>query len=177
MANGKLQPRQANYNKWRNRLLIPAKGPCLESIYETALAQTIEAFPGTVEGSHTAAVCVVSTREVDPQTKRALSASFNKLGYNASQTCWIALTGAYFAAEQHHEILLQTIEALDPIACVATDSAATEELSSAYHRPLELDTCAQLLGRSVCCFGDFAALLSNNSGKQRAWRSLRALEA
>ena len=131
-----------------------------------------------LSGSTIAAWFVCSSTELPEDAKHALEASARRCVYEPKQIAWCVLSAPENAAEtasMQPDALRATIEALDPLVLILADKAAAEAASRAYNAPIALESETRLLGRPCRAFVNFALLLGDEQGKQKAWSCLKSL--
>lgn len=121
-----------------------------------------------------AIVCVISEGVLDAPARKALDASFERLGFGAAPCTYINLIAKDKALPE--EDLYFLLESLDPLALVAADTASQEALARVYKTALTAEKATNLLGRPTLCFRDFSALLATPQLKQQAWAALKQLK-
>lgn len=141
--------------------------------YERIAQSHVDSFQGTYHGSIGAAAIIVSVEEPTEEAKRALTASFNALGYSPQAIGW-AQTAAPGKPDASGD-LFTLIEGIDPFCVVSTSHASTEALSRCYNTPLAIEAKTLLLGRDCRCFENLDALITTEAGKHKAWGLLKTL--
>ena len=130
--------------------------------YERIAQSHVDSFQGTYHGSIGAAAIIVSVEEPTEEAKRALTASFNALGYSPQAIGW-AQTAAPGKSDASGD-LFTLIEGIDPFCVVSTSHASTEALSRCYNTPLAIEAKTLLLGRDCRCFENLDALITTKAG-------------
>lgn len=138
-----------------------------QSIYLTQRQEECAGLSVSYEGSLDALFCVITFAPATPTERAALEATASRAGFSPAQMVWI--NASALDAPNLHKL----VEAIDPLCIFALSQAATDALSYAYNHRLNPDACNFLLGRSTCCFTDFARMLEGEDRKQQAWTIMK----
>ena len=136
-------------------------------------------FGDYLEGSAACPVLVVSNQPLGDAARDALAKTFASFGYGTADVCGYATLvpaadpDAGIALDPQALFLL--VEGLDPVCVVCADETAAACLGKAYRVDYELDAPIRVFGRPAVAFRDFAAMLADENGKQRAWHILKSL--
>ncbi|MEG1397605.1 MAG: hypothetical protein RSC47_02995 [Raoultibacter sp.] len=147
------------------------------TMYEAALTHTWERFAPHLSGSREGLILVVSKRTLEESAIQALEKSFSALGWGQNVTTFLSLHTKEQTKNEPiaDSALFETVEGIDPFMIVAADQPAAEALSCAYHCEIPLMEHSRLLGRDLCAFPSFSALLASDETKRKAWRLLKSL--
>lgn len=153
------------------------------NIYGAGAVGIAELFSDYVEGGISAENCIaltLSTRAIGPAARDAIEKSLAALGYGRNANACATLMPREPDAEGGDimldpQALFMLVEGLDPIAVIAADEASVHALGQAYRCAFETDAPLRAFGRPAVAFGDLAALLETDAGKQKAWRLFKTL--
>lgn len=178
-----------------------------DTSYELSVRQIEELFADYLQGDKSPLLCVLSFSGLGAAAKEALRNSANVLGYESScafvritaslesdvapqaKAAGVGsgemppLEAGIGEAPSSSDVppldarsLFMLLEGLDPRCVVASDAAAARLFCEAYRSQLFFGE-GRVFGRSVLLFEDFAAELSDEARRQRAWALLKRLPA
>lgn len=144
-----------------------------------------ELFGSYLEGSEACVVLAMSARRLGGAAWGAIEKSLAALGYGDDACTFATLApqgamgldsaGAESGVQLDAQALFMLVEELDPVCVICADAATAEALGDAYRTAFALDAPARVFGRPGVMFRDFAALMTTDDGKQRAWKLLKSL--
>lgn len=149
------------------------------NIYSASAEEISGLFGDYLEGNAACPVLVVSSQPLNDAARDALAKTFASFGYGTDDVCGYATLAP--AADPDAGVSLDPqalfllVEGLDPVCVVCTDEESATRLGKAYRVEYELDAPVRVFGRPAVAFRDFAAMLADDEGKQRAWHILKSL--
>ena len=150
------------------------------NIYSASAEDIGALFRDYLEGDTPCAVLAVSERPLDEAARNAIARSLESFGYGAGACSYATLLPADDTVEGGDipldaQALFLLVEGLDPICLICADGVSAACLGEAYRTKCEPDSSNRLMGRTVVAFRNLSALLTTESGKQRAWHLLKTL--
>lgn len=143
------------------------------SFFELPTRQTEDIFSAYVRGDHAPLFCAIGRLFAEGPAKEALLNSANVLGYDAS--CGFVRTQADEGGSLDARSLFMLVEGLDPRCIVLADAASVGLFAEAYRLTAPFSGFQRIFGRNVVAFEDFAAELSDERRRQKAWAELKKL--
>ncbi len=138
--------------------------------YSVQMEETFSLFQDYLEGSASRPLLVLGERMAEEPVRDALEKSFQTLGYSDDPCTFGVLAPSIDA-----QALFLLVEGLDPLHVVACDSATTQRLAEAYRTTYAEDAAIRVFGRPSVAFRDLEALITEESGKRKAWELLKTL--
>ena len=126
-----------------------------------------------LQGAPRALFLTVSEAALPEDAQKALRSSAAAFDYAEGQVGFLTLEAQ--GARLDAPMLLQLVEAVDPLCLVAADSTSASLISHAYHAEVATDAANRVLGRTCVAFRNFAGLMETPESKQRAWALLKKL--
>lgn len=147
------------------------KNPANSNIYEVNALGVLDAYAGYVEGDPEDTLLVMADDAQSNEVRAAVASSAKRLGF--AGICWVNLNGndVPLGAKE----LMAVVEGVDPLALIVLDEASARLVAQAYRCELAPDSFTHVFGRPTAAFADFAAMLSDEDAKQRAWATLKKL--
>lgn len=154
------------------------------SAYGAGAVEIAELFADYLEGGAERLAFALSSQRVDDVSRNAIEKSLASFGYPAESCTYATMLPQNPNVEGGDipldpQALFTLIEGLDPLLVIATDADAATALAQAYRIefPAVEAAPARVFGRPAAIFQNLPTLLQTESGKQKAWRALKSLNA
>ena len=150
------------------------------NIYSVSAEEIGALFGDYLEGDATCAVLALSEKPLGDAARNAIARSLESFGYGTAACSYVTLLPADDTVEGGDipldaQALFLLVEGLDPICLICADGVSAACLGEAYRTKCEPDSSNRLMGRTVVAFRNLPALLTTDTGKQRAWRLMKTL--